>query len=1108
MAALTEQQRDAVNSIDRNVLVSAGAGSGKTHVLVERYVELLRRVPDLSVSNMVAVTYTRKAAAEMRTRLKAKFQNLLQNADDQERVRWTECYTEIDGARIVTIHSLCESILKAFPVDAGIDPQFEIVDDVGQSELLRKSIDHAFREVIDENSEEIELLLQQNIEELREWIRVALKSSTQFKEAVSAIGELNEQRFAAFARERLAEFQQRSMDTVINNPAWGKSFAYVEQNPWKDPASELERLRALMVELGNDIQRLDLDHQTRWSKFSEIASIKVGRYGPKNGEANDLKTEMKTVQSFVEDLSKKVPVDLNDEDYKAFRLILLFIRLANRAVSNYEFEKRSLLKLDYNDLIESAVSALSILNSPAQEHFHQTVRAILVDEFQDTNAKQAQLIRLLASSQTNLFLIGDDKQSIYKFQGADVATFNAWKNEFASTAAESIMSLSCSFRSHPSVVEFINAMFENVMADSTNDIFKARFEALSAARNEPHESERVRVVVLPEFSDQGEPLKAADLKQIEANAVAGWILDSMEGKAVVSEKSGGTRPIQFGDFAVLVQRNQDFTELEIALASQKIPYVTLGGRGFLERQEIYDIQNLLSFLSYPQDSHALIGILRSPMFGITDDMLHLIGANNLNDKSLWQKLKETVEQRKPGYESVASAKACLTNWIEDAGRLPVSDLLRKIIISTSYDVVLMTTPNGHQRSRNLWKIVSLATENENLSCSEFADSLRLMREFKVKQSDAPLDTGDVVKLMTIHSSKGLEFPAVALPVLGTSANSKAGKLKFHCSFGISLNTSRQVEDETKPSWYRLTNLLDNEMEMAEKRRLLYVAMTRARDHLALFMQPQPKSAQSFLNWIHQSLRFDPLADIKPEIRTINSANHAGRFVLQPATLPAHPCVTSVTEERNLDGTLSANPAGAAITDCRLIDAISPRQIEPPSAWTDWTRVTPATTGAELRATISGTYFHALMEHVATGCSGLSREQIQSIAFSQGDAVAHPTMLELLVNEGERLLNIFSGSKLDGMLKSARHHFHEMPYMIFEQESLSIRRPDLLIEDENGCWYIIDYKTDKFMMIQLDQQTAKHRAQLQEYVQDLKTLAGIEAQPFLYFAEYGLLHPCE
>lgn len=1093
MAGLTEQQQRAVDSVDRNVLVSAGAGSGKTHVLVERYIEMLRRSPELTVSNIVAVTYTRKAASEMRTRLKAKIAHLQVTAPADERDRWNQCYTEIDGARIVTIHSLCESILKAFPIDAAIDPQFEIVDDVGQSQLLRNAIDHSFREVIDDNAEEIELLLQQNIEDLRYWMQSCMKSSTQFKEALEVIGELSEQRLVAIARERLKEFQKQVIEQALGDRALKRAFAYVEQNPWRDAKNELERLRGVMVELTHDLLASSDAHEVRWSKFCQIASIKVGRYGPKNGDADEIKAAMKEVMTVVSDFSKKVPADLNDEDYKAFHFIVLFVKLATRAMQHYESEKRTLLQLDYNDLIELAVKALEKEKSPAQEHYHQTVRAILVDEFQDTNLMQSKLIKLLACDGTNLFLIGDDKQSIYKFQGADVSTFNSWKSEFASVDAESILSLSKSFRSHPSVVEFINAMFENIM-DESDAAYKARFEALTAARVESHDSERVKVVVLPEFSNQGDQLKASEIKQVEAQSVAAWVMNNVKNETQISTKSGGSRAIQFGDFAVLVQRNSDFADIEIALAARKIPYVTLGGRGFLERQEIYDVQNLLSFLSYPQDNHALIGVLRSPLFGITDDIIHLVSASAGSYRTLWQKLVDMCELRKAGYETVATAKVMLANWIKDAAVMPVADLLRRIILKTSYDIVLMTMPNGHQRSRNLWKVVHLATENEKLSCAEFADSLKLMREFKVKQSDAPLDTGDVVKLMTIHSSKGLEFPAVALPVLGTPANSKAMKLKFHRDFGVSINTSRDNDEETKPSWYRLTHLLDNELELAEKKRLLYVAMTRARDHLALFVQPQAKSSQSFLKWIHESLKLETINYEIPETHTIASAKHSALFTVDGGV------VQSVSSKDSVESL----PVTHAV-DFSLLEPIPSKELDPPKSWSDWSRVTPGGDNKPFGATVSGTFFHALMEHVTSASNGLTPELIESIAFAQGDVVAHPEMLKLLVQEGERLLAIFNSSFLRSILNSSRRHFHEIPYMLIDVDSSATKRPDLLIEDEAGEWIIVDYKTDKFEISKLTQQAAKHFDQLNEYAKDLFDLTGIKAKTYLYFAEFGALY---
>jgi ATP-dependent exoDNAse (exonuclease V) beta subunit len=331
-------------------------------------------------------------------------------------------------------------------------------------------------------------------------------------------------------------------------------------------------------------------------------------------------------------------------------------------------------------------------------------------------------------------------------------------------------------------------------------------------------------------------------------------------------------------------------------------------------------------------------------------------------------------------------------------------------------------------------------------------------------------------------------------VLGTPANCKATKLKFHRDFGVSINTSRENDDDSKPSWYRLTHLLDNELELAEKKRLLYVAMTRARDHLALFIQPQPKPVQSFLKWIHESLKLEVVNFDASELHNLSSAKHSAAFTVDSLSL--HRAATEV-----LPAVMTANPP----IDCSLLEALPAEQIEAPSTWTDWTRVTPGASEDPLGATISGTYFHTLMEHVTSVAVGLTKEIIESLAFAQGDVVAHPDMLKSLVTEGERLLGIFEESKLAPLLSTSKRHFHEMPYMLVDAEISSVKRPDLLIEDHLGNWIIVDYKTDKFKQEKMAQQAAKHHDQLQEYAADLKRLTDIQAETYIYFAEFGILY---
>jgi ATP-dependent helicase/nuclease subunit A len=1103
MSTLTDQQQKAVTTIDRHVLVSAGAGSGKTHVLVERYIQVLREIPNCSAANIIAVTFTRKAATEMRTRLKSRIKELIKEETGAEKEKWLSCYHEIDGARIGTIHSLCETILKSFPVEAGIDPQIEILEELRKAELLQSSIDQSFRDCISENAPCHALLLKHHIDEIRGWIASVLNSSTQFREALTSFNVEDETEWFHSARQFILRTQQSAIAELIGRADWRKALAVLEQNPWKDPNNTLEKIRLDTVQLAHALSPMNHDDAVsppdpRWGALCQIGMISPGNNGGTSEEAKALRESMRLMKGLAQECCSQIPADLSACDREAFLEMQWFVDLAKRSLHLYTKEKQDLLVLDFNDLIELAVRALAAPGSAARSYYNETTHAVLVDEFQDTNRLQSNLIRLLAGHQTKLFLIGDDKQSIYKFQGADVSTFNEWKQQFEKGEEAAILQLTRSFRSHPSVVRFINSVFSTLMDESNSErAFKARFEELTAAREDNTDAHRVEVLLFDGMDDSGRTT-AASTKINEGVAVANWIMEMIMLEVPIAEKGGAARPVRFGDFAVLVQRNRDFSHLEAALAEAGIPYVTLGGKGFLERQEIDDIANLFSFLAHPRDDHSLIGVLRSPIFAVTDDIIHSIGESNSRSpgRSLWQSMRDAVNQRKPGYEMIAPAVKLLGTWFSDSNRLPVSDLLRKVILSTHYDLLLMSLPNGHQRSRNIWKLVWLAAQNEELSCGQFAESIKLMRQYNVKHSDAPLDTGNAVKLMTIHASKGLEFPVVALPVLGASFKGRKSKLIFHRDFGVALNSAR--DDDEKSAWYTLARSVDDEMELAEKKRLLYVAMTRARDYLGLFVVRKGRNSESFRTWLSRLLELDEREDAECWEGAVSDRRHASEFKGRVIGVP-------VLDSRRAAGSDPLAVMAADGLQLDLLDPIPPQTTFIAADLKRQVRITPVGAETKLEPTIVGTFFHSLMEHVSSDVVKPSRELIQSIAFAQGESVAHPAVLRQLTEEGERLLDLFLNSELAAVLKAARRRFHEIPYVIFSSEKFETRRPDLLFEDAYGGWQLVDFKTDHFALSEIEHQASSHRNQLKQYAADLESIAGIRARASIYFAQHGVLH---
>lgn len=1119
-STLTEQQKVAVVNVQKNVLVAAGAGSGKTHVLVERYVELLRTYPEVSVDMIVAVTFTRKAAGEMRNRLKLKFKELA-DSEPENSDRWQKCLADIDTAKIGTIHSLCESILKAFPAEALIDPQFEVVDEVSQTELIDESVTRAFQQAVEEGGEEAILLIEMNIDEVRRWCVTNLKAGIQFQESYKTMTGLDDEALLAHMNRIRAEVQCDLIQELLESEIWRQSLDYLAEES-ADGKLETQRLEVLslcqsLADFSIEDEELAKRCAEAWKALASLGEIINLRVGGNKEPAKEMKARMKKIRTIASDTVADLPAEIGSDEVETFRYCRYLIRLFERSSAFYEERKRVNLVLDYNDLIERTLVLLRGENedsSVARRHFQERLYAILVDEFQDTNSLQAELVSLLAGSRTRLFLIGDDKQSIYKFQGADVSTFNHWRSlmkedvcseRTAFLEGERLATkLTVSFRSHPEVVAFVNHVFERILKGGGT--YRAVFEPLNATRKPAAERshDNVDLVVYPSFDEQGQPLDREAKKRIESLAVADWILSMIDSKAPVINADGEIeRSLGFGDFAILVSKNSDFADVEYGLALRGIPYSIFAGRGFLNRQEIIDIENLLAFLNNRRDCHSLFGVLRSPLFAVSDDIIHEFGAGRRG--TLWQALNEnelSISGRE-GYESLRRAAVLLRGFIRDMADLSLSELIRRVIVKTNYELVLLSGPGGVQKARNLFKLLSIAREHEHLSAGEFAHLLSQMREFEIKQSDAPVGTSDSVKIMTIHASKGLEFAAVAMPALGSSLVRPGGRLIFHPTYGIALNTNRD-DKEDKPAWYSYAQKLDSQMELAERRRLLYVAMTRARDYLGIFIEQEDRKKETFRNWILDAIDYDPLeasdglqenvlSGVNGEIRFVS------RFFSPPEELP-----TTVLEEDKKEAFALASDLSGLFPLMERLD-VSPAELPEPSNTAS--RVTPSKHGEEpLPANLVGTYFHKLMEAVGPSLMEFpSSDLFESVAFELGVMVSHPQKRALLKAEGEKLMKHFFESRLHTMMVMALRRLEEYPYLICgAEEDILSRRPDLILQDENQRWYIIDFKTDDFARSDLEKHLNRHRRQLMTYVKDLKTLTGIEYLPAIYFARHGEL----
>lgn len=1113
---LTQQQAHAAYTIDKNMLVSAGAGSGKTHVLVERYIEILKRDIELGLQNIIAVTFTRKAAAEMKSRLKLKFKKLaeqeFESGNGENSSRWTKFLGEIDNARIGTIHSLCESILKSFAADARLDPQFEILDEVQRADLVTNSIDQAFQEASLNNLPEAQLMVDLNFEELRILLVKANMSGAEFRQALEKMQHQNKSGLLQHINSWRHYIQCQIMNEVISHLDWTRSSLDLSQISVNGNLED-QRLNYVTtiekIHQGLQSDDLHLNHKKSaeiWGLFKLFNDVNL-RIGEKTDDAKAVKECLKTMRELVKLRIGELPDEITEELMPALESINWFIRLFVKANSIYENKKSQLVKLDYDDLIGKTLNLLQTKDSPAKEYFAACTRAILVDEFQDTNKVQSKLVGLLAGESTRMFVIGDEKQSIYKFQGSDVSTFNEWKSFYSdpNKNEHELTRLSMSFRSHPNLVGFVNFIFARLLVneeDKDSASYHARFDALEPFRQPASEQEKPNVnliIVDTNFDNLDSPFP--DKKYLEATAVARWIQDKINSQAPLLNPQGEIiRTLRYGDFAVLLSRNSDFTAIEWALSRFGIPFSTYAGRGFFNRQEIFDFENLLRFLGNQKDNHSLLGVLRSPIFGISDDIIHEIAQKSNREGTLFDAIRKACQDEPGKYERLPKAVHLLKRMIQDARHHSVGELLADILRQTSYDLVLLASSDkssGLQKSRNLWKLVAMAKENEDLTCLEFAERLTLMREFAQRESDTPIGTTDSVKIMTIHASKGLEFPAIALPNLSSAIGKSKERFLFGSHYGFALNTGRE-EDDRCP-WWKYAQTLEAEMDAAERKRLLYVAMTRAKDYLGIFLEQTNTTKTSFRAWMAEALDLDfttmPTSmALEAQTRTLS-----GSINIQISGMNADDL--GIIDSANKD--MEREKSTSSLCDLSLMES-NPITLKEPPELRGIVRITPTGEDYTIDPKSFGDFFHLLMEYLPADPKDFDDQNFEELAQNRklGLTVVHPTNKEIYITECKKLLATFLESDLYQQFRAAKKRFAEFPYLLEDEDENRSKRADCLYLGQDDKWYVVDFKTDKFELADLEKHKRQHEKQIKAYARDLGSVLETEVVPVLYFARLG------
>ncbi|MBK9771677.1 MAG: hypothetical protein IPP57_12810 [Candidatus Obscuribacter sp.] len=413
----------------------------------------------------------------------------------------------------------------------------------------------------------------------------------------------------------------------------------------------------------------------------------------------------------------------------------------------------------------------------------------------------------------------------------------------------------------------------------------------------------------------------------------------------------------------------------------------------------------------------------------------------------------------------------------------------------------------------------MASEDDHMSCGEFAQKLSLLREFGVRESEAPLDSGNSVRLMTVHASKGLEFAAVALPVLGAEGSRRTDRLILHPGYGIAFNTARQEEDEA-PTWYQVASYLDKQMDSEERKRLLYVAMTRARDHLAMFIRDKGRNVVTYRKMICDTLKIDEGGALEVGARQNRLLRVADQIEAPYAlSYSLDAALIALPEELKSKSAIDVDLNGGSGSSLGLLEELEISTSYPDVNELGLSRITsrdsailsavkeqPLFDRNLFSAKFLGLFFHALMEHLPRSGRRVDTAYVRDIAVTQGFHMAHGPVLNKLVQEGQRLLEIYYQSRLCELLSDADRRFSEATYLMLKEDSIVNRRPDLIFETKGGDWYLVDFKTDMVSQQSIQTAALKHSQQVNTYVQELNRLSSINIKPHIYFAQLGILYP--
>ena len=791
------EQRAAIEARGR-VFVSAGAGTGKTAVLVERFVEAVCD-RGLDIESILVITYTKRAAGELRARVRAEL---------RRRGR-ADLARSLDGAYISTIHGFCNRLLKAYPFEAGLDPRFRELDDAQASVLSSEAFDEALDAFCAGEATG----------------RAGKAGTPSVGAAESAPGDEPARLLTTYGAGGLRRMITGIYETLRS--AGRELRLELGERPPMD--ERLEALREAAQCVADDSSATDLQRSSASALLAAVSG------SPRADDLLDLSAHRARGERAASLEEARQAVEQAALDELAMRDRDLLQGLLDGFSEAYASAKRRESALDFEDL-QLAARALLRDHAGIREREALRFKAIMVDEFQDTNRLQCDLVDLLADApgERDVFFVGDEFQSIYGFRHADVAVFRERREQSGGG-----LPLVRNYRSRPEVLEAVNYLFRGDFGDD--------FQSLHASGEfpDPVFGHPVELLVTDKSTYAG---TGVHWRRAEARHVAGRVRELIQ-----------TGDATAGEIVLLFAAGTDAEWYEQELRQLGIPTYRATGRGYFGQQQVVDLLNYLRLLQNRYDDAALVSVLASPFVGVSNDTLFLLrrsagrrpifaGLERSFPEGIGADDERLLRAFKQRYERLAAAST----------RLPLERLCEQILVEHDYDLAVLAHWDGRRRYANLRKLARLARAYEELRARDIEGFLRFMRDqeavgAKELEAVAEEEGADAVRLLTIHAAKGLEFKVVIVADAGRDRPPPGpdellalsdGRFGFRVADPLT-SRRRGVFDYDEVRRRREAE------DRAERLRLYYVAMTRAIDRLIVSGAVDPEStadASTPLGW--------------------------------------------------------------------------------------------------------------------------------------------------------------------------------------------------------------------------------------------------------------------